>query len=64
MSWKLKEEAKSWEPIAGCPWRDMTDEEFDAVCAEYDKGFPDQPRSLERWFMHEGEKKTKKGESG
>lgn len=58
MTYKLKEEAKAWEPIPGVPWRDMDDAEFDAVCEEYDKQFPDQPRSLERWFDHE---KTKKG---
>lgn len=59
--WKLKSEAMNWEPIAGVPWHDMEDDEYEAVCVAYDKQFPDQPHSLDRWFTHEGDKKTKKG---
>jgi hypothetical protein len=50
---RLKDEARNWEPIAGVPWRDMPDEEFAAVSAEYDAHFaPDQAGSLARWFEH------------
>jgi hypothetical protein len=49
---KLKDEAKNWEPIAGVPWRDMPDAEFETVSAAYDEQFSDQPRSLARWFEH------------
>lgn len=62
MTWRLKEEAKAWQPIPGVPWEDMTDEQFDAVCAEYDGQFPSEPRSLERWFEHEVDKKRKGGD--
>ncbi len=56
MTWKLNKEAKAWSPIPGVPWRDMDDDEFKEVCAEYDKQFPDAPKSLERWFTHEKKK--------
>lgn len=50
--YKLKPEAANWEPIAGVPWREMSDEEYAAISAQYDAQFPDQPGSLERWFEH------------
>lgn len=58
MTYKPKPETANWQAIPGVEWREYTDAEFDALCAAYDKDFPDQPRSLERWFTHE---KTKKG---
>ena len=61
MTWKLKKEAEAMTPITGVPWQDMSDDEFDAVCKDYDKQFPESPRSLERWFTHEAEEKAKKG---
>lgn len=58
--WKLKTEAAQWEPISGVPWRDMTDDEFAAIEAEYDARFsPDQKGSLRRWFEHASEKGRK-----
>ena len=50
--WKLKDEAKPWQGIAGIPWRDMDDSEFKAVSDAYDLQFADQPHSLKRWFEH------------
>lgn len=53
--YKLKEdEAKYWDPLPGIPWRDMSDDEFTEVSAEYDKQFPDDPGSLLKWFHYVG----------
>lgn len=54
--WRLKAEAKDWSGIAGVPWRDMTDQEFEAVSADYDRQFPEEPGSLSRWFDHDPER--------
>ena len=37
-----------WEPLPGIPPHDYSDEEFEAICAEYDKQFPTQSGSLKR----------------
>ena len=56
--YKLKREAANYEPIAGVPWRDLTDAEFAAVSAEYDARFSaDQHGSLARWFERTKEAK-------
>lgn len=52
--YKLIDDAKEWEPLPGIPWRDLSDDEFAEVSAEYDKQFPDQPGSLLRWFHYAG----------
>ena len=60
--YKLKEEARNWEPIPEVPWRDLTDDEYEAVSAHYDVQFPDQPGSLKRWFQHVPDKPAAKKE--
>ena len=54
--WKLKDEAKVWQGIAGIPWRDMEDDEYKAVSAEYDRQH-EEKGTLKRWFEHVKEKK-------
>lgn len=36
MTWKLTEWAKGRVPLRRVPWRDLTDEEFEAANAEHD----------------------------
>lgn len=59
--YKLTPEANNWEPIPGIPWRDLSDEEYAEVSAEYDARFPDQPGSLKRWFHHVKDKPAEAG---
>lgn len=43
--YKPKAETENWEAPTGVgPWRDLTDEEYEALNAEHD--------GLERWFEH------------
>jgi hypothetical protein len=60
MTWKLKKEAENWQPIPGVPWQDMTDDEYKAVSAEYDKQY-DEKGSLKKYFEHVKDEKPKKG---
>lgn len=63
----LRREALSWEPIAGVPWRDMSDEEFAAVEAAYDAQFAEKG-ALSRFFEHvveeAGGSRAKKSSAG
>lgn len=60
MTWIYKGDELGMEGIAGVPTRDMTDEEFEAICAEYDLSFPDQPGSLKHspLYQHTGRTPT------
>jgi len=52
--YKPKDETKNWEAPPGVgPWRDLTDEAFDALNAE-------NP-GIERWFDHVKDPKKPKG---
>lgn len=54
--WKLTAKGLRVEPIAGIPWRELSDEEFEAAEAEMDARFPDQPGCLRAsGFFEEGE---------
>lgn len=46
MAWNLTAKGLRVEPIAGIPWRELSDEEFEAAEAEMDSRFPDQPGCL------------------
>lgn len=48
MAWRLTAKGLRVEPIAGIPWRELSDEEFEAAEAEMDARFPDQPGGLQR----------------
>jgi len=61
---KLKAASKDLDPIPGVPWRDMEDDEFAAVSAEYDARFsPEQAGSLGQHFEQDatGAKASAKG---
>lgn len=65
MPYVLNDEGKRWQPIAGVPWRDMTDEEFADVSAAYDAQFsPDQAGSLRRFFDHVKDKDASGAKAG
>jgi len=36
--WKLTSWAKTRSPLSGIPWRDLTDEEFEAAEAQFPEG--------------------------
>lgn len=48
---------EGWEGIPGIPCQDYNDEEFESICKEYDKAFPDQPGSLKRCGLWKHERK-------
>lgn len=62
MTWVPRPETANLEPIEGVgPWREIADEEFAAIEAEYDARFsPEQAGSLRTRFDHADELKTKK----
>jgi len=61
--WTLTDAAKDLWPIAGVPWNDMEDEEFEAVSAEYDERNPDfPPESLKASGFFEQSAETRQTE--
>ena len=62
MTWVPRPETANWEAPAGiAPWRELTDEEFSALEAEYDAQFsPDQAGALREWFEQIDEAKATK----
>lgn len=48
MPWTLTDKGRRVEPIAGVPWRDMSDAEFAEAERLLDQQFPGQPKSLRK----------------
>ena len=63
MTYRLTAEGQACSPIPGVPWRDLTDDEFAAISAAYDAGFPpDQAGSLRRFFERDPGDKSETSE--